>query len=88
MGLTLIVYETGVEAARYAARFNIKDENIFGVSLGCESELSCFVFSPQKEYRFNARVSYAGLSIIDSYWTIEPHFETATFIDKFRTIPL
>jgi len=47
-----VATDGGSLSEEYTSVISVKDANVFGVDLSCESSLSCYVFSPTVSYRF------------------------------------
>jgi len=57
------------------------------LDINCESSRSCYIFTPQLAYEFDAEVD-ASLETIEFSWSVEPDFESDSFFNLLRTIPL
>jgi len=80
----------GAITKEYTTIIKITDQNVLKLSLGCESSSSCFVFSPQKSYRFMGKlgVSSASFTDLSSLWSIDPSFAHESFLNRLKTQPV
>jgi len=83
-----LIARNGPITRDYTSIISVKDKNILKLSLGCDSTSSCFVFSPQKNYRFTASLGLENTKFNDlsTLWSIDPIFPKESFINKLKTI--